>query len=631
MGQERVYDVPAAGTFNEVIVSTNRHGVTTRVLPFPSFYPRDPSATAVYLVDADLGIYAFAHPGVGWTEFQAAYGDLVAQATAHKEESLLESSLMGSGPLGPSYPSYGPDDLWIEMLSVDAASQLASMLLHGTIPSENYQLEYKTNLNQPDWVPSQITEGLDGTNVAPFEPEPMRDNAQMFFRAHHSDIEVLVGAYSDAVETNSLTSDPGQPGAFFFQVFGLTNDLTIFYRLSGLASNGVDYTNMPGSVTISAASGLGYVYIQPIEHLDLDFDETVTLSVALSDAYLVDPRYASATIVIHDNLGTNIFQPIATITNGSSIDYHPPTQSLIVGIDYPAGGNTNNFLRIDTNGTVSGWSSITNLHADLKCVVVKQSAAGFASGETYFQATDSFLPASQDVLGKISSNGLAWSTNWAVLTNSLTGTRAFCMDQTGRFGSNLIVVTGILDGPGAFVWRVDSTGQATNLAFLPGARCEAVTVLTNDVAHLGSWAGKILVCPEWSFAHNLFYTVDTNGTIASFDIPIFGSDLSESGNTLGISAEHLDVIQPNQDLYVVLGDSNPVLKLSHTLLTNYVGDLLVTQGGHLSGEPEFYILHWDGSQFMVRGIPLRFYGKNTYTLSEIEGACFAPVNIPPLP
>jgi hypothetical protein len=65
--------------------------------------------------------------------------------------------------------------------------------------------------------------------------------------------------------------------------------------------------------------------------------------------------------------------------------------------------------------------------------------------------------------------------------------------------------------------------------------------------------------------------------------------------------------------------------------TNYIGDLLIIQGGRYVGEPEMYIVHWNGSNFISRGIPLQYYSRTNFSSAsvvEIEGACFAPTNFP---
>ena len=125
---------------------------------------------------------------------------------------------------------------------------------------------------------------------------------------------------------------------------------------------------------------------------------------------------------------------------------------------------------------------------------------------------------------------------------------------------------------------------------------------------------------------NLIFAIDTNGIVSTFDLGIVSFGL---GHDAGLSCEHFDVIPPGQDLYLVGEEANgKLLKLSHTLLTNYVGDLLITQGGLWVGEPELYIVHWNGSQFIPRGIPLRFYSLNNTNftnIEEIESVTFAPI------
>jgi hypothetical protein len=47
------------------------------------------------------------------------------------------------------------------------------------------------------------------------------------------------------------------------------------------------------------------------------------------------------------------------------------------------------------------------------------------------------------------------------------------------------------------------------------------------------------------------------------------------------------------------------------------------------GEPAFYIIHWNGSEFISRGIQVSRYSEGQFTaLGEIEGAVFAPTNFP---
>ncbi|PYJ05751.1 MAG: hypothetical protein DME25_07890 [Verrucomicrobia bacterium] len=351
----------------------------------------------------------------------------------------------------------------------------------------------------------------------------------------------------------------------------------------------------------------------------------MTLTLVHSNAYVIEMAQASATITSHDNLGTNIFVPIKPSSFGdvTGLDYHSPTRSLIAGLS-SAGSGSGNFLSIDTNSAVTSWSGVNQSVGELKFAIVKQSANGFTNGAIYFNSeSNSAFPG---VIGRVSSNGSAWSTNWATLTNEpLLLQGGFYVDQTGVFSNNLIVVSGVDTNDGARIWQVDAAGNATNLAFLPLVHCEGVITLSNDVARWGPWAGKILTgaentagCPS----ADLIFAINTNGAVASFD--------------LGISAEHFDLIPADQDLYLSLeGAADSIVKLPRTLLSQYVGDLLITQGGRYGGlahSPGFFIVRWDGSRFTKRGIDLQFYSKGAYNIrgsGEIEGVSFAPIDSAP--
>lgn len=190
-------------------------------------------------------------------------------------------------------------------------------------------------------------------------------------------------------------------------------------------------------------------------------------------------------------------------------------------------------------------------------------------------------------------------------------------------------------GQGAGVWRLKSNGQATNVAFVTNVLCEGALTLTNDSSRYGPWAGKIIFGSEVNTSgRNLVFAVDTNSVLTSFDLgPVVADSIGLITNSVDLSCEHFDAIQTNH-LYVLTDATDCVLKVSPALLTNFVGDLLITQGGlntQAEGEPELFIAHWNGSRFVVYGIPLGFYSKDTFSSVELEGACFAPIAIPALP
>ncbi len=105
--------------------------------------------------------------------------------------------------------------------------------------------------------------------------------------------------YNLAVEpaTNGGTAQNGK-----FQITlntAASYSVTVTYTISGTASNGVDYT-LSGSGTISAGQTNAIIEVQPLYDTLPEFDESVTLTLVLSNGYLVNPSSATATLKIYD-------------------------------------------------------------------------------------------------------------------------------------------------------------------------------------------------------------------------------------------------------------------------------------------------------------------------------------------
>jgi hypothetical protein len=171
------------------------------------------------------------------------------------------------------------------------------------------------------------------------------------------------------------------------------------------------------------------------------------------------------------------------------------------------------------------------------------------------------------------------------------------------------------------VWRVDSNGQPILLTNLDTFHLEGVITLTNDVAKWGPWAGKIVTGDEHEHA---IYAIDADGIFTRYE--------TASLIPGGIDPEDFDIIPANLDLYNLYAcdpDAGQIVKLSGTLLTNYVGDLLITQGGEFFPNliAKVFIVHWDGSNFVTRSIP---YFRQNQTAGHFEHITFAPINIPPI-
>jgi hypothetical protein len=153
---------------------------------------------------------------------------------------------------------------------------------------------------------------------------------------------------------------------------------------------------------------------------------------------------------------------------------------------------------------------------------------------------------------------------------------------------------------------------------------EGVITLTNDVQKWGHWAGKIITGDEALVDQNnqprpLIFAVESNGTVQSY--------------AMGIHPEDFDLITSTQSLYCLNyygggGVDSRVLKIKSTWLTNFVGDLLITDAGEFSSPAKLHFVRWDASksEFITRSLSLP-----DSLGGDFEHVTFAPINLPPVP
>ncbi|HLZ53113.1 MAG TPA: Ig-like domain-containing protein [Verrucomicrobiae bacterium] len=100
---------------------------------------------------------------------------------------------------------------------------------------------------------------------------------------------------------------PDHPGVFTIARQGETNySLIVFYHIGGTASNGVDYAQIPGAVTIAAGSRTASIFIQPETNSLSTADKTVELQLVPSPLECPSPECgydigspSNAVVVIH--------------------------------------------------------------------------------------------------------------------------------------------------------------------------------------------------------------------------------------------------------------------------------------------------------------------------------------------
>lgn len=106
----------------------------------------------------------------------------------------------------------------------------------------------------------------------------------------------VVTVYSTNAPSTAEAASP-TPGVFTIVRTDAANSVDINYTLTGSAGNGVDFTNLSGTVTIAAGSFSTNIFVHPIDDFTPEVTEAVVLDIA-PGAYIGG---GSATITIVDN------------------------------------------------------------------------------------------------------------------------------------------------------------------------------------------------------------------------------------------------------------------------------------------------------------------------------------------
>jgi hypothetical protein len=199
------------------------------------------------------------------------------------------------GPL--DFGTYGTN-LFI-MVGLTNSGQ-AWLSLSNTHSGTYYQILNRPDISSPPWTYGQIRQA--SSSLTPFDNVPTYDHETRFFRGVGGDTVasvVLDPDYNLAVEP-ATNGGSGQIGKFRVALNPApASARTVVYKISGTTSNGVDCTNLTGTVSVST-SGSADITIQPLYDTNAEFYETLTLSLVLTNGYLVHPNLQSATIQIYD-------------------------------------------------------------------------------------------------------------------------------------------------------------------------------------------------------------------------------------------------------------------------------------------------------------------------------------------
>jgi RHS repeat-associated protein len=295
--------------------------------------------------------------------------------------------------------------------------------------------------------------------------------------------------------------------------------------------------------------------------------------------------------------------PIATgFPSPIGIDYYQPTNEIVMSVNY-SGGEPNNFDLVDSSGNFSPFSKVSGLTDEVYVSAIRTSGCegGFTPGDMYFGTG---VPG---VIARLTNNGTTLTNPWVTLPGEQGLLRGgLFQDIYCVTGGDLIVTTTAGD-----VWRVTSSGQATEVAAGVGDTLEGPTTVPKAASY-GPWSGQILVSSEGC------------GCVQSID-PTSGAHATWSlgqGNMQGAgvgSAEAVYVVPPNENFFGVDYGAGTLRGAPASQFTGLVGDVLVATEfpGRLvaaTWDPVHAVFdttdllstnanQWEGTTFAAAGLP----------------------------
>jgi hypothetical protein len=387
-------ELPANGTGTYWVTSVNPNGGLT-TLPYP-FLPTDMSDLPIFLITNSTFIVDDTHADISSSSETMSRAD--ASLTVASESQSVENiiDLVETPPPPPTNgetdgtngiiepngltPTSDTTNIWL--LATNEASDLEIFLNNAT--GDNYQLLSTTNLltaNATNWDLGQILAGASG-NYNAFNPVPYT-NTMEFFRVHQANPIMEVYNTQSATEPNPTNSDPGQVGNFYIvnESYSTTNDVTVYFSLSGTATNNVDYSNITDSVVVSNSLGYTIINIDPIAD-GLKPNQTVILTLNENTNYLIDPA---------NNINTNVIianPQVYPIINGDIISVCPDTTNDIILQASDPRNLTLNYIILSwpthgalyTNGTANCTYVPTNCYEGPDSFTFKVSDGQYSSG-----------------------------------------------------------------------------------------------------------------------------------------------------------------------------------------------------------------------------------------------------------
>lgn len=280
------------------------------------------------------------------------------------------------------------------------------------------------------------------------------------------------------------------------------------------------------------------------------------------------------------------------------IDFHEPTKSLVLSVNYGTAGLPQNFERILLDGTHAAFSTYSGLTDEVKIATARSGNPGNIPVGTLF--TGNGLDGE---IVRISPDGATIQNPWVSLPGTGNGLMrgSLYVDRTGEFGGDLIVATTTGE-----VWRVTPAGVATPIATL-GVHLEGLIVVPNVPVRYGPLAGKIIAGAE---EQGLLWAIDKAGNTQSY--------------MLGVTVEDIDLVTIGENFFGVNYGTSRLLGATAKNVEPMIGDILLAQEAVTPGTTGLFRLQWTGTKLEAVAVPL---DPASATVGQWEHVTFAGAGV----
>jgi len=284
------------------------------------------------------------------------------------------------------------------------------------------------------------------------------------------------------------------------------------------------------------------------------------------------------------------------------IDYHSPTNSLLVSAYY-SNGQPYNFERIEFDGTHVRFTDIAGLTEEVKIAVVREgNAGGFPTGDFFTGNGRS------GEITRVRADGNSEIITWVSLGDVGLMRGSLYVDPTGVWNGDLIAVT-----TNGWVYRVNTTAIPVFVANTGSPiHLEGMITVPADATKYGTMASKIIAGDE---EHGRLWAFAIDGSKQNWNVPI--------------NVEDLDFIFPNENFFGVNYGGGRLLGAKASDFAGLEGDILATQESGFAYNGLF-VLRWDAGQNKPTFSPLQLT-PDSLTSTHWEHVTFARTGVLEIP